>query len=401
MRVFVQGSSSEPVTLLESLMASPDACAGVQFIACQIPGLNRIDFAGLHPDARFTGLFITPEIARSYEAGKVRFMPLSYSSMYRYLEADPVDAALIQVTPTDQPETFSLGTSAHFVPAILKTAKVVIAEINDDLPSVGRSVSIDKSRLDYLVPTAHALLALDPSPPSETSHKIAAYIANLVRDGDHVQIGIGRVPSSILDALRSHRRLACHGGLISDTMIDLYEAGTLDPAKPLVGTSVIGTKRLYDWARGQKKVHVLPVCRTHDVRTLADLKRLVAINSVLAVDIGGQANAETVNGRQVGGCGGLPDFVRGAQLSRGGRSILALPSTARGGSVSRIIPNLNDDIASCSRVDADYVVTEHGVAELKHKSLDERAHALIEIADPRFRHSLFEALEHRMEGRGR
>ena len=397
MRVFAQGSSGEPVSLLEALMSAPDAAAGVEFISCQIPGLNRVDFAGLHPDARFTGLFLTPEMSSSYNAGKVRFMPLAYSSMYRYLEADPVDVALIQVTPTGKRGTFSLGLSAHFVPAILKSAKIVIAEINQDLPPVGQSVLIDEDRLDYVLPTAHALPVLDPGKPSEISRRIGAHIAELVRDGDVVQIGIGKVPSAVLDALRSHQGLVCHGGLISDAMIELEKAGSIDLSRPLVCTSVIGTNQIYEWVRARKDVHVHPVRYTHNVQVLAELDRLVAINSVFAVDLGGQANAETVDGRQAGGCGGLPDFVRGAQLSKGGRSILALPSTARRGRTSRIVPSLADDIASSPRCDADYVVTEHGVADLKFRSLDERAMALIEIADPAFRSSLTESWERRLE----
>lgn len=391
MRAFVQGSSGEPTTLLEVLLAEPDSAAGVEFISCQIPGLNRVDLASLHQDARFTGLFLTPEINESYRRGKVRFMPLAYSSMYRCLAAESVDVAFIQVTPGKKRGTFSLGLSAHFVPAVLHAAKVVVAEINENLPSVGVGVSIDEDRLDYVLPTAHALPTLDPGEPSEVSRKIGAHIAKLVRDGDHVQIGIGKVPSAVLEALHSHRGLVCHGGLISDAMIELDEGGALNKTKPLVCTSVIGTKRIYDWASGRKGVHVHPVSYTHDVRVMAELDRLVAINSVLAIDLSGQANAETVNGRQTGGCGGLPDFVRGAQLSRDGRSILALPSTAGQGTISRIVPTLANNVASCSRIDADYVVTEHGIADLRYKSLDERAEALIEIADPAFRKSLVES----------
>lgn len=397
MRVFVQGSSGEPTALLEALLAEPDVAAGVEFVSCQIPGLNRIDFAGLHQDARFTGLFLTPELVGSHSAGKMRFMPLAYSSMYRYLAAEPVDIALIQVAPGERQGMFSLGLSAHFVPAVLKAAKIVIAEINEDLPSVGRGVSINENQLDYVLPTAHALPVLDPGPPSEASRKIGMHIAELVRDGDHVQVGIGKVPSAVLDALHAHRGLACHGGLISDAMIGLHEAGALDATRPLICTSVIGTKRIYDWVDARNEVHVHPVNYTHDVRIMAELDRLVAINSVLAVDLSGQANAETVNGRQTGGCGGLPDFVRGAQLSKNGRSILALPSTAMRGTISRIVPTLANNIASCPRVDADYVVTEHGMADLRYRSLDERAEALIGIADPAFRTSLQENWERHLE----
>lgn len=399
MKVFVQGSSSEPTTLVQELLATSDAVAGVEFIACQIPGLNCIDFAGMHRDTRFTGLFVTPEMTNSYAAGKVRFMPLAYSGMYRYLESETIDLALIQVTTAARRRVFSLGTTAHFVSAVLGQAKLVVAEINDELPAVGRSVLVDEDRLDYVLPTSHALLSLDAGPSSEMLNKIGQNVAGLVRDGDHIQFGIGKVPGAILGALSSHRQLACHGGLIGDAIINLEEAGALSLRKPMICTSVIGTKHIYEWVRDRKDVHVHPVAYTHNVRVMAKLERFVAINSVLSVDLMGQANAETVDGRQVGGCGGLPDFVRGAQLSKGGRSILALPSTARGGEISRILPTLGDDIVSSPRTDADFVVTEHGIADLRHKSHDERAEALIEVADPTFQATLSDSWKSRSKNK--
>jgi len=393
MTVFVQSSSSEPLSLLDAIASNLDACKGVHFIACQIPGLNRTDFAGLHPEAHFTGLFVTPEIVRSYKAGRVRFMPLSYSGMYRYLESQPIDLALIQVTPIGRRGTYSLGSSVHFVPAALKQAKVVIAEINEDLPVCEQSVLIDAADLDYAVPVARPLPTMDAGTPSKVAERIGVHVAGLVRDGDHVQMGIGKVPSAVMAALRNHKRLVCYGGMIGDAVIELEEAGVIDPTAAMVCTSIIGTKRIYEWVHDRKNVQVLPVEKTHDVRRLGELKSFVAINSALAIDLSGQANAETIDGRQVGGCGGLPDFARGAQLSDGGRSVLALPSTADRGNVSRITLDISDDATSIPRIDADYVVTEHGIADLRHRSLEERAKALIEIADPKFQDHLSEAWE--------
>jgi len=388
MTVFVQSSSSEPSELIKALEAAPSASAGVHYIACQIPGVNRTDFAGLHPDARFTGLFITPEIKQSYRAGKVRFMPLAYSSMNAYLASLDIDLALIQVRPSTKQGTFTLGSSVHFVPAVLDRCKSVVAELNEALPWPGRSFEIGGERLDYVVETDHPLPVIDAGTPSSIAQRIGTHIAGLVRDGDSVQVGIGKVPSAVLGALSAHRNLACQGGLVSEAMINLFEAGALDPRRPLVCTSVLGTKRLYDWVDRRDDIHVCPVGMTHDLHRIAGIENVVSINSVLAVDLGGQANAETVDGHQVGGAGGLTDFVRGARLSKDGRSILALPSTTGKGKVSRIVANMEGDIASSARVDADYVVTEHGVADLRYRSLDERAKALIGIADPAFRESL-------------
>ena len=388
MTVFIQASSSEPVELIDALKAAPSASDGIHYISCQIPGLNRTDFAGLHPKARSTNLFVIPEAGQSYQDGKVRFMPLAYSGMYAYLGSLEIDLALIQVRPCERRGVFTLGSTAHFVPAILKRCKTVMAEVNKALPRPGHAVEISEERLDYLVEVDHPILSVDPGPTSSVSDRIGAHIAGLVRDGDNVQVGIGKVPSAVLNALTSHRNLACHGGLVSEQMICLHEAGALDPARPLVCTSVLGSKRLYDWVDGHDNVHVLPVGTTHDVRRLAALDNFVAINSVLSVDLDGQANAETVEGRQAGGSGGLTDFVRAAGLSKNGRSILALPSTAGRGRISRIVASLGKETASSARVDADYVVTEHGIADLRNRSLDERRVALVAIADPAFHDDL-------------
>ncbi|MGI9436423.1 MAG: acetyl-CoA hydrolase/transferase family protein [Geminicoccaceae bacterium] len=395
MTVFVQGSSSEPTDLIRSLVAAPEASDGVHYVSCQIPGLNRCDLAGLHPNTCATGLFVTPEAAASYQARKFRFMPLSYSGMYDYLASLKVDIALIQVGKHGGSDAFTLGSSIHFVPAVLKQAEVVIAELNECLPKPGRSLDLEAGRLDYIVPVDHELPSLNTDLPSSLARKIGAHIAGLVSNGDSLQVGIGKIPSAILDRLHGHKQLACHGGLVSESMIDLHDVGALDPTRPIICTSVIGSKRVYDWVDGREHVHVLPVTETHSVLRIAEIERFVAVNSVLSVDLAGQANAETINGRQVGGSGGLSDFMRGARMSRKGRSILALPSTAGGGKISRIVNELTSDIASCPRVDADYVVTEHGIAALRNKSLDERALALISIAEPAFRQDLERAWERR------
>jgi len=388
MTVFVQGASGEPVDLIKALEAVPSASAGIRYVSCQIPGVNRTDFAGWHAEARATGLFLTPETNASYQAGKVRLMPLSYSGMDAYLRSLEIDLALIQVRPSERKGMYTLGSSVHFVPTILDRAKCILAEVNASLPRPTQSIELEEDRLDYIVETDHPLPSIEEVVPSSVAKRIAAHIAGLVDDGDHLQVGIGKVPNAVLKALASHRKLRCHGGIVSEAMIGLYETGVLDLAHPMVCTSVLGTKRLYDWADGHDHLQVLPVSMTHDVRRLAALDNLVAINSVLSIDLSGQANAESVDGRQVGGSGGLTDFVRGANLATHGRSILALPSTARNGSISRIVASLRNDVVSCVRIDADYVVTEHGVADLRHKSLSERAKALIDIADPAFQQEL-------------
>jgi 4-hydroxybutyrate CoA-transferase len=394
MTVFVQGASGEPSALLQALAAAPAASDGVHYVGCFIPGINRIDPAAFHPNARLTSFFVFGDIARSHAAGKVRFLPLHYSGIWGYLAGLEIDLALIQVTPPDRSSHCSLGVSVHFVPAVLERAKAVVAEVNAAMPRPAHSHEIPYERLDYVVATDRALVAVSTGGLPPETHRIGTHVAGLIDDGDTIQIGIGKVPAAVLASLRDRRDLGLHGGLVSDEVADLHEAGVLTGARKshdrgvMVCTAALGSPRVYDWAGHCPGLRFAPVGYTHDVRVIGKIDNFVAINSVLSIDLTGQANAEMLEGRQVSGTGGLLDFVRGARLSRGGRSILALPSTA-GGKTSRIVPRLGaGDVVSCPRADADIVVTEHGVARLRDKSIDERAKALIAIADPAFRDEL-------------
>jgi 4-hydroxybutyrate CoA-transferase len=395
MTVFVEGASGEPSVLLRALSAVPEASAGVHYVGCRVPGVNHTDPASFHAGARLTSFFVFGDIARSYAAGKVRFLPLHYSAIFSYMAALPIDLALIQVTPSDAGGFCSLGPSVHFVPAVLHRAKRVVAEVNAAMPRPANSVLIPYERLDVVVETEHPLASLETGALSEQARKIGAHVAGLIEDGDCIQVGIGKVPASILGALHGHRDLGLHGGMVTDEVVDLHAAGaltgarkTLDPHTMLCCTA-LGTC-VYDWTASRDDLRFAPVSHTHDVRVIAQIDRFVAINAGLAVDLFGQANVEMLGGRQVSGTGGLLDFVRGARMSHGGRSILALPSTGGGG--SRIVPRLDaTHVVSLPRADADIVVTEHGVAHLRDKSIDERAEALITIADPAARDTLANA----------
>ena len=273
------------------------------------------------------------------------------------------------------------------MPAVLDRAKLVVAEINTSMPRPLCSYEVPYERLDYVVETARPLLSLPGANLSEDVRRIGANVASLIEDGDVIQIGIGKVPAAVLGALEGRRGLGLHSGLIADQVADLYAAGVMRGR--MVCTAAIGSRKVYDFAASCPDLTFAPVSHTHDPAVMAATRNLVAINSVLSVDLMGQANAEMLDGRQVSGTGGLLDFVRGARLSRGGRSILALPATAAGGKLSRIVARLGEhDIVSCPRADADIVVTEHGVARLRDRSLEERAEALIAIAAPGFREKL-------------
>ncbi len=304
MTVFVEGANGEPTLLLDALAAAPEASAGVHYVGCLLPGVNHTDPASFHPDARLTSFFVFGAIARSYQAGKVRFMPLHYSGIFAYLASLPVDLALIQVTPPDANGLCSLGPCVHFVPAVLDHAKVVVAEVNAAMPRTLHSVTLPYDRLDVVVATDRPLVQVASAAPSAQASAIAAHVAGLIEDGDTLQAGIGKLPAAILAALHDHKDLRLHGGMVTDEVVDLHASGALGQ---MVCCTALGT-RVYEWTATCDDLRFAPVSHTHDVRVLGGTERFTAINSVLAVDLFGQANAEMLRGRQVSGTGGLHGF---------------------------------------------------------------------------------------------
>lgn len=397
--VFVQGAASEPTHLLDALAGG--APRDLRYLSVQLSGINRRDLAALHEGARFTGFFVTPETRNSFADGDARFLPLGYPEIVRYLAGPaPLDAALIQVAPPDGDGRCSLGISADFPTLALSRAPVVIAEVNGTMPSPPGSPWIAMERIDYAVETDHPLVELAPPADDEASSAIAAALAGLIEDGDTLQMGIGRIPTAFLSALAGHRDLGIHSGLISDPVADLVRQGvvtgagkTMDPGKVVTGVA-LGTKPLYDFLAHAPDIEFRPAAYTHDPSVIARIERFTAVNSGIEVDLLGQVNGETVGGRQVSGAGGLATFMAGARLARGGRAVMALPATADGGARSRIVPLLQPGSAvTVPRAHADMVLTEHGLARLRHLDLDARAEALIAIAAPQFQGDLAAAWE--------
>jgi 4-hydroxybutyrate CoA-transferase len=399
MTVYVQGSTGQPTALFEALQAAPEASRDVHYVGCLLPGVNDIDPSDLHETVRLTTFFQYGTMGDPARAHRVRFMPQHYSGIWAYLSGlEPIDVALIQVAPPVG-DAASLGCCVDFQPAILDRAKTVVAEINRQMPVPPRAPTIPLSRLDYVAEVDHPLPQVVGGAPGPTLARIAAHVADIVKDGDTVQCGIGKLPAAILAALAGRRDIGVQGGMVADAMVDLAVAGTLTGARKSIDAGLhvcgaaLGTEKVYDWVREREDVLFMPVGYTHDVRVISQLDNFVSVNSVLEVDLTGQANAETVNGRQISGTGGLVDFVRGARMSKGGRSVIALPATAAGGEVSRIVARLSGDaVVSCPRADIDYVVTEYGAAHLSPLAIAERGPALIEIAAPAFRDELRRAL---------
>jgi acyl-CoA hydrolase len=229
MTVFVEGASGEPTVLLQALAAAPEASERVHYVGCRVPGVNLLDPASFHPGATLTSFFMFGDIAKSFNAGKVRFLPLHYSAIFAYLEALPIDVALIQVTPPDANGQCSLGPSVHFVPAVLGRAKLVAAEVNAAMPRPAHSFLVPYERLDVVVATARPLVQLETRALSEQMRGIGRHVAGLIENGDTIQIRIGKVPASILGALHGHKNLGLHGGMVTDEVVDLMPQARLAP----------------------------------------------------------------------------------------------------------------------------------------------------------------------------
>lgn len=389
-RIYVAGCSGEPLSVVEALRESPDLAAGVTFLGIWIPGVNATDWAGLHPSARAESIFVSPALRPSFEAERTRFLPLSYSQSTRWLANTALDAGIVMISPPDDNGLVSLGVSADFSTLIIARGTVpLLGVINPALRAPVNGPKFPLDRFQFLAEAEHALIQVTEADLPKTFARIGDQIANLCAPGDTLQFGLGNVQQAVLKSLHGHRGLRLHAGMISNPIVELLDSGALESDYGAVTTGVaIGTESLYDRAVEDDRVLFAPVTHTHSISTLADIPNFKAINSCIEVDLFGQANAEFIKGRQVSGTGGLVDFLRGAAESDGGRAILALASTAKKGAISRIVPRLPNDATSIARADLQTVVTEHGVADLKHKSIEDRAQALIGIADPQFQDQL-------------
>lgn len=399
MTVYVQPGASEPTSLLDAIAAAPDCAAGITFVQPTVPGVNRRDLAALHPDARQVTFFLPRDLAASHAAGKVDLLPLHYFDAHAWVAARRFDLALVRLAPPDANGKCSLGVEAAFTPDAVPRSARIVAALDANLPAPPGAPVIDIQDIAFAVETDDPLLEMAAAEPDEALRALGANVAALVGDGDTVEMGIGTAPAAILAALSKHSDLGIHTGLLSDSAVALIEAGVATGAKKSIdrGRAVtglaIGTERLYRFlAEGGDAIDLRPVSYTHGPSVLGRIENFRAINTVIEIDLFGQGNGETIRGRQVSGTGGLADFVRGARRAPGGRSILALTSTAAKGKASCIVPRLAEGaMATVSRADADYVVTEHGIAHLRDLPVRQRGDALIEIADPAFRDGLREA----------
>ena len=401
-RIFMTGNVSVPKTLLAALVVHAPSVKDVEI--CQALSVGPADYVDptMLGHLRVNTLFISANVRKAVQDGRADFTPVLLSEFPLLFKNKilPVDVALIHVSPPDEHGFCSLGVEVGLTKSPAESAKIIIAEVNEQMPRTLGDSFIHVSRLHHIVAVNYpvAELPMGGEGEDEVSRKIAGFIAELIPDGATMQMGIGAIPDAVLNFLGDKKDLGIHSEMFSDGVVALVESGvitnarkSLHPGKIVVGF-VLGTQALYSW------VHDNPVCDFHrqeyvnDPFVIAQNDRMVAINSALEIDLTGQVCADSIGCKLYSGVGGQLDFIYGASRSKEGVPIIALPSTTtlRDGTVmSRIVDMLKTGAGvTTSRNHVHYVVTEHGVAALYGKSIRERARQLISVADPNFRKEL-------------
>ena len=331
------------------------------------------------------------------DAGALQHIPASYAQvpdLFRPDGALPADAVVVQVSPPGPEGRYSLGTSVGGVVNVIRTAPLVIAQVNAHVPYTFGASELERGEFDWLVPLDSEIVELRRAEAGPLERQIAAAVAELVTDGATLQFGLGGVPEAIMGMLQGRADLGLHTGLISDGIVDLHASGALTGARKgtapetIITTEAAGTDPFYRWLHRNDAVRMAPAGYTHSLTVLAQQTNFVGINSAVQVALDGTINAESLRGRQISGPGGQPDFAAGAMLN-GGVSVVAMPSTAARGKVSRIVPRLDHDaVVTTPRTLADRIVTEYGAAALAGRTLADRADQLRAVAHPDFRAEL-------------
>ena len=391
-RIVMGQACGEPTTLVEALIAQAPGIGGLSaFIATSFSGLLDPAAAESFDISSMGAIGALRSLAAAHRLGIV---PCHVSQVGPMIEAGVIgcDVAFVQVSPADAEGNHSFGLTSDHVQAAVAKARVVIAEVNEEVPFTYGEL-LPASRVDCAVHVSRMPVEVPPAKIGETDEAIARHAAHYIGDGAVLQTGVGAVPDAILRLLHDRRDLGVHSGMLGDGLVELVEAGVVTNARKAIdrGVSIngalIGTRRLYAFAARNPLIRMCSTAYTHDAAVLAQLERLVTINSAMEVDLTGQVNAEQSGSIYLGGTGGQVDFVRAGSRSPGGHAIIALPATARRGTVSRITASLSGPVTT-ARSDVDVIVTEYGAAELKGQTLAERARRLIAIAHPDFREEL-------------
>jgi acyl-CoA hydrolase/GNAT superfamily N-acetyltransferase len=404
-RVFVGTGCGQPLRLVRALVGRADDLADVEIVHLLTFGDAPYATKEMSATFRINSFFIGENVRDLIQQGIGAYTPIFLSDIPRLFASGrlPLDAALIQVAPPDANGFCSLGVSVDIVKSAAENASLVIAQVNPRMPRTLGNTMIHVHDIDVLVPVEEELVEYLTPPQNDATERIGRYVAGLVDDGSTVEFGIGKIPQAVVAHLKDKRDLGIHTEMVSDSIIELVESGVvtgrrkaMDRGK-VVASFCVGSRRLYDFVDNNDAFAFHPTEYVNDPFVIGRQHRPVAINTALEVDLTGQVGADSLAGAFYSGIGGQVDFNRGAAHAADGKAIIALPSTARGGEISRIVTRLSAGAGVVTtRGDVHYVVTEYGVAYLHGKSVEERAIALIAIAHPDYRARLLkEAVEAR------
>lgn len=391
-RIVIGQACGEPTTLIEALIDQGQSIGGLSaFVATSFSGIFDAEATESFALSSMGAIGSLRSLTKIHKLGVI---PCHVSQVAPMIESGVIgcDVAFVQVSAADENGNHSFGLISDYVQAAIAKARVVVAEVNDQVPFTCGEF-LPAAQIDYAVHVSRPPVVLAPAIIGPTDQAIAEHAAAYIEDGSVIQVGIGAVPDAMLRLIRDRKDLGVHSGMVGEGLIDLVEAGTVTNARKTIdrGVSItgalIGTRQLYDYAHRNPAIRMCATSYTHDAAVLAQLDKLVTVNSALEVDLTGQVNAEQSGSAYLGGTGGQVDFVRAGARSPGGHAIMALPATAKGGTISRITTHLSGPVTT-ARSEVDVVVTEFGAAELRGQSLAERARRLIDIAHPDFREEL-------------
>ena len=396
-RVYISGNAATPYVFVKSLADRKDELKDVELVHVLLLGDDPFSRPEMQGHFRHNSLFVGPADRKAINEGRADYVPIFLHQIPNlfYSGQMPLDVALLHLSSPDEHGFMSYGVEVLCSKAAAETAKKVIAQVNEQMPRVLGDSFIHISRIDKIVEVSEPLPELKKKPFSDVEKKMGGYIADLIDDGSTLQLGIGGIPDAVLAALKDRQNLGIHTEMVSDGVMEAIESGIITGAKKtshpykVILTFLLGSKKLYDFADNNPVFEAHPTDYTNHPFIVSQNDNMVAINSAIEVDITGQVCSDSIGKFIYSGFGGQVDFIRGAAHSKGGKPIIALPSTAQKGKSSRIVPFLKKGAGVVTtRADVMFVVTEYGVAYLHGKNLQERTRALINIAHPKFRDEL-------------
>jgi len=405
-RVFLHGSAATPVTLIKALQRRHSEIRDVELVS--ITNMGDIDFndATFRKSFFFNSLFVSDNTRSVANSSSGDYVPVFLSQIPQLFRQQilPIDVALIQVSPPDLHGYCSLGTSVDIAKAAVETARIVVAQVNPNMPRTHGDGFLHIDKIHHLVWSEDPLPEINYSAGATAAIKqIGKNVASLVEDGATLQLGIGAIPDQVLHNLSGHKNLGVHTEMMSDGIIPLLQSGVIDNSKKslnvgrTVTSFILGTRNLYDFVNDNPQVRVMDISYVNDTSVIRQNPKATAINSAIEVDITGQVCADSIGTYQYSGIGGQLDFIRGASLSEGGKPIIALPSITKS-NISRIVPVLKDGAGVVTtRGHIHWVVTEFGIVNLFGKNLKQRGRALIQIAHPNHREELERAFFERFK----